>query len=287
MLRVATYFLLLATFSTPCSAQTNMTPVSGHAAVMSMHGASQNAAVATNPNNIPYNGGKVSPHPLVYAFWWGKPTDFPLDTHDGINHFFRVLNGTAYMDLPNQYLFGKEAFVRFGGNIYDYSAPPTQDPPTSEVVGEICSVLQTNGMKPDPAAFYAVYVSNFPNENYYCAFHDLYPCADGTMVHVMYIPNSNDQPLCWVQPPELSCNTKSNGLQAAANSTAHELMEMITDPNLDAWVNIPAGYNEIGDPCNFTYKRCVYLNDGSKWQLQEEWSDKVEACRQGSGVADD
>jgi hypothetical protein len=62
----------------------------------------------------------------------------------------------------------------------------------------------------------------------------------------------------------LSCNSESNGLQAAANSTAHELMESITDPNRDAWVDLTGNVgNEIGDPCNFTYKRCVHLSDDS------------------------
>jgi hypothetical protein len=273
--------------STAASISSSRKRVAGHRIFMPMRGASPNAAASTNPNNIPYLGGAVFPHPLVYAFWWGNPTDFPLDTHDGINHFFRALDGSAYMDLPNQYLFGKEANIHFGGNVYDYSAPPAQDPPTTEIVAEVCSVLQAHGMKPDPTALYAVYTSNFPPQNVYCAFHDIGACPDGTMMHVMFMPNAENLSACWVQPPELSCNSKSNGLQAAANSTAHELMESITDPNIDAWVNIPAGYNEIGDPCNFLYKRCVNLSDGSKWQLQMIWSDKVEACRQGSGVADD
>lgn len=67
------------------------------------------------------------------------------------------------------------ASVRFGSNLYDYSAPPTQDPSTIEIVTEVYNVLAANGVKPDPNALCAVYTSNFPNENYYCAFHDLAP----------------------------------------------------------------------------------------------------------------
>ena len=248
-----------------------------------MHGAGP--AAATNPQNMEYHGGAVFPHPKVYAFWWGNPSDFPSDTQDGIDDFFHILDGTPYLALANQYLFGKSANVKFGGNFYDYSAPPTQDPPTTEIVTEVYNVLTANGLKPDPTALYAVYTSNFPNENYYCAFHDHGPASDGTDIHIMYIPNSQNQSLCWVQPPELSCNARSNGLQAGANSTAHELMESITDPNNDAWWNVEFN-DEIGDPCNFTYKRCVNLNDGSKWQIQEIWSNKVSACVQGAGSGD-
>lgn len=99
------------------------------------------------------------------------------------------------------------------------------------------------------------------------------------------MPNSSDEPLCWVQPPELSCNQHSNGLQAAANSTAHELVESITDPNIDAWIDLPT-QNEIGDQCNFVYKRCVTLADETVWQLQMIWSNKVSACVQGAGGLD-
>ncbi len=243
-------------------------------------------AAATNPLNIPYLGGAVFAHPKVYAFSWGNPADFPPDMHDGIDDFFHTLNGTPYLALANQYLFGTSANVRFGGNVYDYSAPPATDPLTSTIVDEIYNVLTAQGVKPDPTALYAVYTSNFPPQNVYCAFHDLAPGPDGTVIHVMFMPNSENLSACWVQPPELSCNNKSNGLQAAANATAHELMESITDPNIDAWVNIPAGYNEIGDPCGFTYKRCVNLSDGSKWQLQEIWSNRVSACVQGAGSGD-
>jgi hypothetical protein len=297
MLRVVTYLhsrrqlilsagLLWAASLWGATAVAQMTPASEHAVVMPMRGAAPSAARPNNPANMTYQGGPVFPHPTVYAMWWGNPADFPPDTHDGINHWFRVLNDTAYLALANQYMFGKEASVQFGGNLYDYSPPPTLDVPSTDIVAEVASVLKANGMKIDPHALYTVFTSNFPNEQYYCAYHDYVPAPDGTMVHVMYIPNSNNQPLCWVQPPELSCNTRSNGLQAAANATAHELMESMTDPDIDAWYNLTLGI-EVGDPCSFTYKRCVYLNDGSRWQLQMIWSNKAGACRQGSGVVED
>jgi hypothetical protein len=248
-----------------------------HRGIHYMRGAGP--AAPTKPGNIPYHGGAVFAHPTVYALWWGNPSDFPPDTHDGMNHWFGVLDGSEYINLANQYLFGQQASIQFGGNLYDSSAPPTQDVPYTEIVDEVSGVLQANGMKADPNAIYAVYTSNFPNENYYCAYHVWNAVADGTMVHVMYIPNSNNQPGCWVQPPELSCNSLSNGLQAGANSTAHELMESMTDPNFDAWTDPLIG-NEIGDPCNFAYKHCVHLSDGSNWQLQEIWSDRIGACAQ-------
>jgi len=245
------------------------------------------AVAATNPNNIPYLGGPVLPNPTIYAMWWGNRADFPSDLVPGISEFFNTLNETAYLHLTHQYLFGEDAQVRFGGNLFDSSAPPAQAPATTEIVAEVCKVLDDYGRKPDSNAIYAVYTSNNPPQNIYCAFHDIGACPDGTNIHIMLSPNNNDEPLCWVQPPELSCNRLSNGLQAAANSWAHELMETMTDPDtIDGWNNASTG-NEIGDPCNFTYKRCVTLSDGHIWQLQEMWSNKVSACVQGAGNGED
>jgi hypothetical protein len=247
-------------------------------------------ATTTNPLNIPYMGGPVLPHPTLYAFWYGNPGDFPQDTKDGIVDFYRSLDGTAYLGLADQYLFGRSASIRFGGNLYDGSAPPSV-PDAIDAQGNfavtppLCNALQASGLKPDPNAIYGIYTSNFPNENTYCAWHGWDNCPDGTIIRIMYIPNSQNQPLCWVQPPELSCDNHSNGMQAAANSSAHEMMETITDPLLNAWTN-SAGL-EIGDSCNFTYKRCVNLDDGSKLQLQMIWSDRVEACVQGAGESGD
>jgi hypothetical protein len=72
--------------------------------------------------------------------------------------------------------FRPEGPTRFGGNFFDVSsAPPTRDPPTVDLVTEIYKVLVSNGQKPDPTAVYILYTSNFPNQNYYCAFHDYDP----------------------------------------------------------------------------------------------------------------
>ena len=152
-----------------------------HRGIYYMRGAGPAAPV--KPGNMTYLGGPVSPDPTVYAMWWGTPSDFPSDTHDGINHWFGVLNGSAYINLANQYLFGQQATVNFAGNLYDYSAPPTQDVPSTDIVAEVYSVVLANGMKPDPTALYAVFTSNFPNERYYCANQDNVPPPHGTCLH--------------------------------------------------------------------------------------------------------
>ena len=240
------------------------------------------ASAASNPLNIPYLGGSVLPNPIVYALWWGDPAAFPADERDGIDDILQNgFEGSVYLTLADQYLFGQKAHISFGGNLFDRSTPPARVLSNDEIVAEVCKVLHNKGLKPDPAALYSVYPTTSTTLYPYCAEHLNGPCPDGTNIHFTFVPNSSDEPLCWVQPPELNCNQHSDGLEAAANSTAHELMESITDPNSDAWTTSDG--NEIGDPCNFVYKRCVNLANETVWQLQMIWSNKVSACVQGAG----
>jgi hypothetical protein len=246
------------------------------------------SATMAGPANIPYNGGAVLPSTTTYAIWWGKRSDFPSDAVDGIDDFLGDLDGSNYLHIADQYLFGQTAHTRFGGNFFDVStAPPTQDPPTVDLVAEIYKVLVSNGQRPDPTAVYMLYTSNFPIENYYCAFHDYDPAPDGTIIHLAYLPTptinllANDQTGCPIDfDPLIKPNQYSDSTRGLANSTAHEFMETITDPNVDAWVD--PNFNEIGDLCNYVFQTWVPLRD-DKWKIQMIWSNQANGCEQGAG----
>jgi hypothetical protein len=265
--------------------------------VQYMRGAARNAAASAspvamaansnNPLNMTYYGGRLLPNSTVYAMWWGKPSDFPADAQESIDDFLENLDGSAYLAIADQYMFGQKTHTHFGGNLFDSSAPPVQDVPTADIVAEVYKILTANRMKADPAALYAVYVSNFPNENYYCAYHDVTPAPDGTLIHVIYVPNSTFAPGCKTNgDPLFSPDRHSEATRAMANSTAHEIMESITDPDNDrygiGWVNLTFGL-EVADFCNFIFQTPVPLADSSKWRIQEIWSNEAGGCVQGAG----
>jgi uncharacterized membrane protein len=235
-----------------------------------------------------YFGGQLLPNATIYAIWWGKPSDFPADAREGIDDFLENLDGSAYLAIADQYMFGQKTHTHFGGNLFDSSAPPVQVPATpdtfvDDVVAEVNKVLTANGMKADPAALYAVYVSNFPNENFFCAFHN-FGKTQGTLIHIIYVPNDTSAvSFCGTNlDPFFTPNRHSEATRAMANSTAHEVMESITDPNIDGWIN-PTFGTEIGDPCNFIFQTPVPLADSSRWKIQEIWSNEVGGCVQGAG----
>ena len=119
---------------------------------------------------------------------------------------------------------------------------------------------------------------NAPKINY-CAFHDMATCNNVTF-QVAYIPNqalllSGCSPYL---AANLSCNSYTEGTVASADSVAHEFMEAVTDPHLDAWYDKTGA--EIADKCNFVYQSCVTLPNRTKWQIQAEWSNAISACQQ-------
>jgi hypothetical protein len=262
-----------------------------HARIAYMRGMNPNAAGATtNPQNMSYFGGALLPSTTTYAFWWGKPSDFPSDARDGLDDFLDGLDASPFLDVADQYLFGQKARTRFGGNLFDYSAPPLQ--PVDLTTGffslapEICKVLSANGQTPDPKGLYIIYTSNFPNENLYCAFHGYDTCADGTVLDIIYVPNFTST-LSSVSgcgsdfDPLFSPNKHSEATRAMASATAHEFMESITDPNGDGWTNATTG-DEVADPCVYLYQSWVPVTD-DRWKLQEIWSNQAGGCAQGSG----
>jgi len=290
--------LAATTFLLPSSATAQSSGAPVHRGIQHMRGAvlnraaSASPAAATNPQNMTYYGGLLLPNTTTYAIWWGNPSDFPTDARDGLDNFLESLDGSEYLQIADQYMFGQKTRTRFGGNLFDYSAPPVQDVPSTDIVAEVHQVLTANGMKADPTALYTVYVSNFPNENYYCAYHDVAPAPDGTPIHIIYVPNdtsavsgcgTNFSPLFAPNvDPLFTPNTYSGATSAMANSTAHEVMESITDPDAsDGWVNLALGV-EIGDPCNFIFQSWVPLTVG-RWKIQEIWSNAAGGCAQGNG----
>ncbi len=261
-----------------------------------MRGASPAAATpVAGPPNMVYNGGAVLPNATTYAIWWGKRSDFPPDAVEAIDTFLEDLDGSDYLHIADQYMLGGTAHTRFGGNLFDSSAPPI-DPVALLVQGidpitpVILNALQNNGLKLDPTAVYLLLTSNFPNEpppyNTYCAWHGYGTGADNVTptFQVAYLPNPTSAPsICPANAdPLFNPNNYSDGTRTMINFTAHEFMETITDPNIGGWY-APDG-NEIGDPCAFVFQTWVPLEE-SRWKIQEIWSNQASGCVQGAGRA--
>jgi len=242
------------------------------------------AAAPESPQpNMTYYGGPVFPNTTTYAIWWGKPSDFPSDAREKLDDLLEGLDGSRYLAIADQYMLGQKTHTRFGGNLFDTSAPTTQTDPfaiDADVNKEVAKVLQRYGMKPDPNAVYNVFTSNFPNQGIFCAFHDANYAPDGTLINYTYMPNSTGISGCtFFEDPFIARNPISQGTRDVAASTGHEFMETITDAQFTGWHD--PNYVEVGDPCSYLVLSGVPL-EGSKWELQTIWSNQVSGCVQGA-----
>ncbi len=226
----------------------------------------------SSPSQLIDHGGKILPSSTIHAIFWGPPGDFPADAHTGLSTLLSGFNGSSYLGIAQQYMRGASISTAFGGSVDDASDPPTRGPSVSTIANEVSREFPS----PDPNSVYIVFTSNFPKVNY-CAWHSAARIGAVT-VQVAYVPNATNVAGC--DPGDLyNANSYSQGTRSMADSTAHEFMESITDPvPLSGWADKRGG--EIGDKCNFNYQAPVQLGNGSKWQLQTEWSNAIVGCQQ-------
>ena len=227
------------------------------------------------PGALVDHGGRVLPNPHVYAIWWGPASGFPADAVSGLTTFFNGLSGSGYLKIAQQYLRGAAVSSSPVTNLSDPGRPPAQV--TAASLG--AEVGRLTKQKPDPLGIYFVFATNFPTGANYCAWHDA-ATVGGRRVAVAYMPNVSLVAGC--DGGNQFGLHQSAGTRALASVTAHELMEAVTDADPSsrlAWVD--ASDQEIGDKCAWMFASPVTLSNGSKWQLQEQWSNSAGGCVQG------
>ncbi len=222
--------------------------------------------------NLIDNGGPVLSTPHVYAIYWGSFS--PSDLRLGLTAFFDGFGGSSYSNILTQYLRGASnptsTYQELGTDTT--SSPPSTSPSVSTIVNEACKFA---GGTPDTAGVYFVITSNFPRHANFCAWHSAGTC-NGATIPVVYLPNTSGIAGC--DPGNLfNANSYSEGTRSMANIAAHELSEVTTDPQLNAWFD--SGGQEVGDKCAWQFLYAVTLGS-TKWQLQEEWSNADSGCIQ-------
>jgi len=228
--------------------------------------------------NLIDHGGRILPSSNIYYIWWGNPSGWPNDANSGLTALANGLNNSGFLgDIFPQYMRGYGVSTQLlNNNFSDASNPPSHAPSTSTILNEACKVIANNHQTPDPNAVYVVLTSNFPRSANYCAWHSWGSC-NGVTIQVAYMPNTTGVSGC-NDPVPPSCNSLSQGTQSIANVLSHEFSEAITDPDGTAWYDNSG--SEIGDKCAWMFSACVNLANGSRWQLQQEWSNALHSCVQ-------
>jgi hypothetical protein len=217
------------------------------------------------------HGGPVLPSSKTYLIFWGTFPSSASDLPGAMVNLFEGFNRSNYLAIAQQYMHGASISSTYGGSFADSSAPPSHAPTASVLGTEVASRTT-----PVANALYVVFTSNLPKVNY-CAWHDK-TTVNGVAIEVAYVPlqPAGCSPLGSVN---LHANTYSETTQAAADSAAHEFMETVTDPQLNAWYD-KSGF-EVADKCEYDYQHVVSLGNRSTWQIQSEWSNATSRCEAG------
>jgi hypothetical protein len=227
-----------------------------------------------------HNGPVMHSTSVVPVFWgsrWNN-SSFVGDKVTGLDYVYSHVGGSGYAHTNSEYYDGSgnvnTTSISKASDRTDLSATPSGAPSTSQVLAEVARVTNNN---PVANAYYPVY-SDQPRGNAgYCAWHST-GTISGIRVQFGFFFNLDGDPGCDPQAP--SSLGHSQGLSALANVTGHELSEVLTDPQLNAWYDQRGAENS--DKCAWTFSGFVTIGAQS-WKIQGNWSNA--AANTNSGYA--
>jgi hypothetical protein len=260
--------------------------------------AQQGASVKTvnSPFDLTYFGGPV----VTQATEWNVYTNCPAGPAScwGTGSLtpatvMRDLNASNILQVANQFI-GAEADGHFHvkelSTTFTFSGAPTATAPGGtasltdifEIVASAAFATGANGYGHEFHVFLPngtdmcmaagdCYSPDIPSTFRFCAFHGSVDVAFSAteIVHLIY----SVQPYQFVPGCPLPAQTRV--IDATASSLAHEFMESITDPDLDAWFNALLG-DEIGDLC-FGFRHNSQVG-AHVYAIQEMYSNANHAC---------
>jgi hypothetical protein len=214
-----------------------------------------------------WHTGAILPSATVTAIFWGTSWgSYVGDKITGVASFYEGYGGTNYALASTEYTGSNGQVgtaITYGGNLVDTSAAPSRAPKVSAIQNEVCKMIAN----PVPNGYYPVYVDTPRGSAQYCAWHS-YGSCNGVAVQFGFFFDLDGDAGC---DPQDGRTVSSQGLEALANVSAHELSETMTDPRNGGWYD--SGGNENGDKCAWTFNvPYVTFANGSTWKLQGEWS---------------
>ena len=239
-----------------------------------VHWARGEKAVRTRGGQSPnlfYHGGPVMHGTFVQPVFWGPSwsnPSFVADKMSGLESFYQGVGGSNYSDTTTEYADASghvSTSVTYGGALTDFSSAPTSGNQTSPFLAEVCKVAGSTAVA---NGYYPVYVDTPRGSSRFCAWHSAGTCPNGVTVQFGFFYNMDGDPGC---DPQDTSDLHSQGLAALANTSGHELSEMLTDRHLNAWYDTNG--QENADKCAWTFGTPLlkFLN-GTEWKIQGNWS---------------
>jgi hypothetical protein len=259
--------VVLAATAEAAGPSINAGPQAGTVWLRGLQTAAGHAAHTQSPNLI-YHGGPVQTastvvQPIFWGTSWGTSAG---DKINGINSFYAGVGSTAYAGTNTEYTNGSGAHVSSGVTprlaVTDLSQAVSRAPQTSDILAEVAKLYPN----PTPGAYYPVYVDQPRGHAGYCAWHSS-GTINGVEVQFGFFFKLDGDAGC---DPENPSSTQSQGLEAIGNVSGHELSEMLTDPQLNAWYDSKGAENS--DKCAWTFGSKLLKLGNTNWKIQGNWS---------------
>ena len=266
---------LAATAAEAAGPSINAGPQAGTVWLRGSQTAAGHAAHTQSPNLIYHGGPVMTSQTEVFPIFWG--TSWPSYVGDkitGIDGFYNDVGGTSYLDTNGEYNDSTNKFVSTAVHEntvkIDGSAAVSRAPQTSDILAEVAR------MYPNPTAnaYYPVYIDQPRGHAGYCAWHSS-GTINGTTVQFAFFFKLDGDAGCNPDSP----TSQSEGLAALGNVSGHELSEMLTDPQLNAWYDSKGAENS--DKCAWTFGSQLLSLKGSNWKIQGNWSNHAYDANKG------
>jgi hypothetical protein len=269
-------------------------------------GAVKGSSAASN-NGIVYHGGPViSGNVNIYFIWYGNWSNGPKSSDSQITQalleelyarYGGMGSSTGYSQVATTYTGQSRtaagSFYLVQSTTDNYSKGKSLTDATLKTV--VTNAIQSGKLPKDANGLYFVLTSSDVNEtsgfcNKYCGFHD----------HTTFL--KTDIRYSFIGNPDrcaASCETQiqsPNGDAAAdamASTMAHETIESITDPALNAWYDTKG--QEVGDKCAWKwgtlqgelgYGAYNHTFSSRNWLIQMTWENtRGGGCVQNKGQA--
>jgi hypothetical protein len=220
-------------------------------------------------NGISYHGGPIMLGTVnVYYIWYGAwsgdsaMTILPAFASSiGGSPYFNI--NTTYYDGSNRHISNSVAYAGSTTDNYSRGSSLTD----ADIAAIVSSAISSGRLPANPNGVYFVLTSKDVAESsgfctQYCGWHT-YGTLSGTNMKYAFVGNADRCPsACEAQTTSPNGNA---GADAMASVIAHELEEMVTDPNLNAWYDGRGAEN--ADKCAWTFGTVSTASNGSLYNM--------------------
>jgi hypothetical protein len=237
--------------------------------------------------SVLYKGGPVVSNAKILAVYWGQGHDPQVLA--GMAPFYKTILASNYFDWFTEYNTPTQKIGRgsFAGSFSIQPGTVSTTVTDSQIQSELNNQI-TKGTLPAPSTN-TVYMVNFPQGvtvdmdgakscQDFCAYHNSFNTSSNKLVYYGVLPDSSN-PTCIT-----GCGPGTTNLQVTTTGAAHEVAEILTDPDVNNSGIAHYGWqlsdgSEIGDPqACFGSVQNIGAADGTQYQVQSIWSGVRNKC---------